>query len=103
MSLLFQNISENESSIARKVFEKHYEVDPKMENEYDERRKMLMYDDIMYNLSYLHTAIQLDDDKIFVEYSLWLYHLLCNLMNDLNKARIKDQMISHYKIKEVGT
>ena len=98
MSLLFLQTSDNESSIARRVFEKHFEADPQLGKDYDERRKMLMYDDIMYNLSYLHTAIQLDDDKIFVEYSLWLYHLLCNLMKDLDRARIRDQMVHHYRI-----
>lgn len=98
MSLLYLQTGENESNIARKVFEKHFEADPQLGKDYDERRKMLMFDDIMYNLSYLHTAIQLDDDKIFVEYSLWLYHLLCNLMKDLDRARVKDQMVFHYKI-----
>jgi MerR family transcriptional regulator, light-induced transcriptional regulator len=98
MSLLLQVRSDKVDSIARKVFERHFELDPKLGIEYDERRKMVMYDDILINIGYLDTAISMDDGKIFTEYSIWIYRLLCSLMKDLGKERIKDQMIMHYKI-----
>ncbi len=98
MSLLFQVQGHKVDSIARKVFERHFELDPKLETEYDERRKMVMYDDILINIGYLDTAISMDDGKIFTEYSIWIYRLLCSLMKDLDKERIKDQMIMHYEI-----
>ena len=84
--------------IARVVYDRHFELDPKLHTEYDDRRKRLMYEDILYNLSYLDTALKVNDDKIFVSYSVWVYELLCHLMKDLNGDRIKDQMVLHYKI-----
>lgn len=98
MSLLFQLHNEKVDAIARMVYERHFELDPKLETEYDERRKMVMYDDILINLGYLDTAISMDDEKIFTEYAIWIFRLLCSLMKDIKKERIKDQMIMHYKI-----
>ena len=64
----------------------------------DERRKQLMYDDVVYNLSFLLTAVYFDDHKIFDDYSIWIYELLCNLMKDLDRDRIMQQMVHHYEI-----
>jgi methanogenic corrinoid protein MtbC1 len=98
MSLLFKLHSEKVDAIARMVYERHFELDPKLNAEYDDRRKLVMYDDILINLGYLDTAINMDDGKIFTEYAIWIYRLLCSLMRDLDKERIKDQMIMHYNI-----
>ncbi len=102
MSLLFYNTSEKVISLSKKVFNRHFEIDPQLKLDYDDRRKSLMYEDILYNMSYLNIAIEFDDDKIFTEYSIWLYHLMCNLMKDLSKDRIKDQMITHYELLKVA-
>ncbi len=98
MSLLFQNANERMIEIAKEVFIRHFELDPKLSEMYDERRKMLMYEDILYNLGYLDTAMSLNDDKIFPEYARWIYRLLYYLMKDLNKETVKDQMALHFKI-----
>lgn len=83
-------------------FEKHFKNDPALDLEYDSRRKRLMYQDILYNLGYLNIAMEFDDDKIFTDYAIWIYQLLCNLMKDLNKDRIRNQMVLHYQmLKEV--
>lgn len=98
MSLLLQNTDEKTKKIARKVFEKQFELDSKLTQEYDERRKEQMYNDILYNLGYLNVAIEFDEDKVFTDYAVWIYHLLCNLMKDLDRNRIKEQMIHHYNL-----
>ena len=100
MSLLFQISNEKVNHIARQVCDKHFEIDPKLHSEYDERRKRLMYEDVLYNIAFLNTAMEFNDDKIFIDYAVWLYQLLCHLMKDLNRDRIKDQMVLHYKILE---
>ncbi|HKM08822.1 MAG TPA: cobalamin-dependent protein [Sphaerochaeta sp.] len=64
----------------------------------DDRRKQLMFQDILYNFSFLSTAVRLQDAKIFASYAVWLFELLCNLMRDLDRDRIKNQMIDHYRI-----
>lgn len=97
MSLLMNGTDVRLISIARKVFDKQFENDPKLELEYDDRRKKLMYDDIVYNLGYLDTAIKFNDPQIFCDYSVWIYQLLCYIMKDLSRDRIKEQMINHYE------
>lgn len=83
---------------AQKIFEEQFKRDPKLEKEMDDRRKQLMYDDVVYNLGFLLTAVYFEDDRIFKDYSIWIYELLCNLMKDLDRDRIMKQMVHHYKI-----
>ena len=97
MSLLHVS-DEKVNRLARIVYDKHFELDPKLGVEYDDRRKRLMYEDILYNLSYLDTAIRFNDNKIFPDYAVWLYQLLCHLMKNLDRERIKEHMVLHYQI-----
>jgi methanogenic corrinoid protein MtbC1 len=98
MDLLFQNMNGNLNKLAQKVYDRHFQLDPKLEFEYNDRQKRSMYKDIFYNLEYLNTAIEYEDQKIFVNYAVWLYYLLCNLIKNLEKERIRDQMIMHYEL-----
>ncbi len=98
MSLLLQIPSEKVKMLAQKVYNRQFEMDPNLQNEYDDRRKRLMYEDILYNLGYLDTAISFHDCMIFEEYAVWVYQLLCNLMKDLGRERVKEQMILHYNL-----
>lgn len=98
MSLLLMMPDEKTNRTAKKVFEKQFEIDPKLNNEYDERRKRLMYEDIFYNLAYIDAASYFDDEKIFSEYAIWLFELLCHIMKDIPEQRIQKQLITHYEI-----
>lgn len=98
MSLLFPVLDPKMSDVAREVYQRQFVIDPKLDQEYDERQKKLMYDDILMNIGYINTALELDDEKIFVEYSVWIYRLLCSLMKNLDKDRIKEHMIKHFEI-----
>ncbi|MHB1154350.1 MAG: cobalamin B12-binding domain-containing protein [Eubacteriales bacterium] len=98
MSHLFQNSNQKVNNLAVKVFDRQFELDKKLNLEYDERRKVLMFEDILYNLGYLDTAMALDEEKIFTEYAVWIYHLMCHLMKDLSRERLRDQMVLHYEI-----
>lgn len=98
MSLLMNYNDPTMLAVAQKVFEEQFKRDPKLNTELDTRRKQLMYDDVVYNMSFLLTATYFDDDTIFAEYSVWIYELLCNLMKDLDRDRIMQQMVDHYAI-----
>lgn len=98
MSLLFQDLPEEIISLSKKIYERHFELDPKLGHEYDNRQKRLMYNDILYNLGYLDAAVRLGDEKIFTEYSVWLYRLLCHLIKGLSRERIRDQMTGHFSV-----
>jgi methanogenic corrinoid protein MtbC1 len=84
--------------LAQKVYADHFAFDRRLELEYDDRRKRLMYEDILYNISFLMTAVHFSDEKIFTSYARWLNQLLCNLMPDLDRVRIMTQMKDHYRI-----
>ena len=98
MSLLFQNLPEEIISLSRKIYGRHFELDPKLADEYDNRQKRMMYNDILYNLGYLDAAVRLGDEKIFTEYSVWLYRLLCHLMKNFSRDKIRDQMTAHFSV-----
>ncbi|MBF7097021.1 cobalamin B12-binding domain-containing protein [Alkalibacter mobilis] len=90
------------NKLAQVIFDRQMEKDPKLETQFDERRKRSMYNDILYNLSYLNVAMEFNDEKLFTNYAVWLYNLLCPLMKDLGDERVKKFMISHYMVlKEV--
>lgn len=98
MSLLFQDLPEEIISLSKKVYDKHFETDPKLADEYDNRQKRMMYNDILYNLGYLNAAVRLGDERLFTDYSVWLYRLLCHLIKNLSRERIRDQMTLHFKV-----
>ena len=102
MSLLTSLNDPRILQLAQKVYTDHFTRDPKLEIEYDDRRKKLMYEDILYNISFLMTAVHFSDEKIFTSYARWLNELLCNLMPDLDRDRIMTQMIDHYQILAVS-
>ncbi|MEA5018696.1 MAG: cobalamin-dependent protein [Erysipelotrichaceae bacterium] len=98
MSLLMNFNDQRFTKIAQMVFEQQFINDPKLTDEMDERRKRLMYDDVIYNISFLMTSVYFNDKKIFATYAVWLYELLCSLMKDLDRYRIMELMIDHYQI-----
>ena len=98
MSLLMNYNDQRYIEIAQMVFEEQFRRDPKLGTEMDERRKRLMYDDVIYNISFLMTAVHFKDSLIFEHYAKWIYELLCNIMKDLDRNRIMEHMTGHYRI-----
>lgn len=98
MSLFIHDFRGEMQDMAQAVYKRHLARDAKLNMEYNDRRKRLMYEDILSNLLYLQTAMRFEDHKLFVNYAVWIYQLLCNLMPDLSRERIKEQMVMHYQI-----
>ena len=98
MSLLYLEPLEVEMKLAQKVFNRHFERDNKLASEYDERRRKLMLTDIQYNLKIVNIAVKYGSEALLTDYAGWIYKLLVSRMNDLPPDRIKDQMITHYRI-----
>ncbi|NCC66116.1 MAG: cobalamin-binding protein, partial [Spirochaetia bacterium] len=57
MSLLLSGVDPKLITLAQKIFDKQFEEDPKLAFELDERRKQLMFQDILYNFSFLSTSV----------------------------------------------
>ncbi|MCF7924216.1 MAG: cobalamin-dependent protein [Candidatus Izimaplasma sp.] len=98
MGLLNNNLSSTFNKVANNVYNQHFIKDKKLEEEYDDYRKKKMYEDILYNLSFLEVSYNLEEENLFLEYAKWLYELMMYLMPDLSKERIKEHMILHYEL-----
>ncbi len=57
MTLLMNYNDPRLLEVAQKIFIEQFKRDPKLEVEMDDRRKKLMYDDVLYNLSHLLTQL----------------------------------------------
>lgn len=69
MSILMNTSDYRYIEISQTVFQEQFRRDPKLELEMDERRKRLMYEDVVYNISFLMTAVSLKDERVFTEYA----------------------------------
>lgn len=98
MGLLFHNLSATFTDVADKVYQRQFDEDPKLLEEYGDERKKRMYEGILHNLSFLEVSLELNDSKLFTDYAKWLLKLLIHLMPDLGEARVKAQMVHHYAI-----
>ena len=100
MGLLIHDLSKDFHKVAEEVYEKHFEVDKRLESEYSDYHKQKMYEDTLHNLSFLEVAIRLEEKAIFKNYIDWLIQLMFNLMDDVSTKKIKEQMTTHFKLIE---
>ncbi len=98
MSLLLTTTDPKRILLAQKIFDRQFAEDPRLDKEMDDHRRQQMFQDILYNFSFLSTSVSLQDGKIFASYAVWLYELLCNIMKDLDRDRIMTMMVDHYRI-----
>ncbi|MGD9676935.1 MAG: B12-binding domain-containing protein [Vulcanibacillus sp.] len=100
MSLFRYESLENNYKLASKIYDRYLTRLPSLQNEYSDAQKRSMYNDIIYNLEHLQAAIKLQDGKIFEDYALWLFQLLCHFIKNIDENILKEQMIVHYEIIE---
>lgn len=100
MSLLPIDQKPEFRSLANEVFNRQFELDPQLGRELDEIDKKKMYQDVLYNVDMLYTALTLGDGKIFEYYARWLYQLLCPLMPYCTRERVRDQLLDSYALME---
>ncbi len=74
--------------LAQEIFDRQVAEDPSLVEEMDDRRRHLMFQDILYDFSYLSTAVRLQDEMVFASYAVWLYEVLCTMMKDMDRYRI---------------
>lgn len=90
--------SYDQLELAELIFKKQFELNPQMAKEYNNHQKRLMMEDIIYNLEYLFTAIELDDHRLFTDYVRWLVHLLWSLRKNHDKGQVNQRLIEHFEI-----
>ena len=55
-----------------------------------------------FTVDFLYASVQLDDKKIFEDYVLWFYELLCPVMADMPKHRVRALLLRHFSVVENG-
>ena len=100
MSLLPIDQNPEFRGLANEILNRQFELDPKLGRELGEMDKKKMYQDVVYNLDMLYTALALEDGKIFENYARWLYQLLCPLLSSYTKERVRDQLLDSYALME---
>lgn len=100
MSLLPIDQNPEFRSLANEILNRQLELDPQLGRELDEMAKKRMYQDVVYNLDMLYTALALEDGKIFEYYARWLYQLLCPLLPCCTRERVRDQLLDSYALME---
>lgn len=98
MGLLLHQFTEDFKMIVEEVYQRHFDVDPRLKEEYNDYQKKRMKEDVEYNLSFLQIAYLMNDSSIFREYSIWLMSLMMNLMPQVGLTRMKEKMITHYQL-----
>lgn len=86
------------TTLAQMIYRMQFEKDPLLSQEFDDRRKRLMYADITYNISFLFTAVRFQEENIFIEYAKWLHELLISLMKDFTRERVTAIIVDHYEV-----
>ncbi len=84
--------------LANEIFNRQFEIDPKLRNELSEIAKMKMYRDVLHNINILNMALELGDEMIFEYHARWIYQLLCPLLPHCTRARVKELLQQHYEL-----
>ena len=98
MSLLQVERTPEFQRLTDEVYRRQLESDARLNQDLSETAKKKMYQDVEYNVDFLHTALVLEDDQIYGEYARWLYQLLCSLMTYYSRELVRDLMVQHFSV-----
>ncbi|WP_195269481.1 cobalamin-dependent protein [Eubacterium sp. 1001713B170207_170306_E7] len=100
MSLLPMDQNQEFRSLADELFSRQFELDPQLGRELDATARKKMYQNDVYTVGMLCTALALEDGKIFESYAQWFYQLLCPLIPCYTRERIRDLLLDSYALME---
>lgn len=72
-------IKANLNELSLKIMNRQYDKQPELQKVYDGIRKHKFLDDIMYNLSFLSSAVSVDNKGLYLNYMDWLGGLMRNI------------------------
>lgn len=98
MSLLLTDQNPGFQQLTNEIYRRQLEQDRPLDRQLDERAKLLMLEDVRYNVDFLRTAFELDDPGLYAGYARWVYQLLLPLMTWCTRERLRDIMVDHYEL-----
>ena len=98
MGLLLMGHDPKFQRLTNEIFTRQLRADTRLQEELDGRARQKMYQDVQYNVDFLHTALELVDEGLFERYARWLFQLLIPLMSYCTRERVRDIMVDHYEL-----
>ena len=98
MNLLRMKCGPEFQKLADEIYSRQMQDDPRIKEELNTAAREKMYQDVLYNVNLIYTALELNHDSIFEDYARWLYQLLCSLMTYCTRERVRDYMLTHYSL-----
>lgn len=98
MSLLLLAQDPEFQRLTNAIYTQQMAQDLRLQEELDSRAQQKMYQDVQYNVDFLYTALELDDDGIFEKYARWLYQLLVPVMTYCTRERLQEIMTAHFEM-----
>ena len=98
MGLLLMGHDPKFQRLTNEIFTRQLRADTRLQEELDGRARQKMYQDVQYNVDFLYTALELEDEGIFERYARWLFQLLIPLMSYCTRERVRDIMVDHYEL-----
>ena len=80
MGLLLMGHDPKFQRLTNEIFTRQLRADTRLQEELDGRARQKMYQDVQYNVDFLYTALELEDEGIFERYARWLIQLLIRLI-----------------------
>ncbi|NCB92837.1 MAG: hypothetical protein EOM40_09810 [Clostridia bacterium] len=97
MSLFYIDEADELNELVQRMSKRQYEQSPGLYDGMPERAKKFMKRDFFYGISYLKSALDLKEERIFVSYVEWTYQYLSYLMTYVSKENMTQQCRDFYK------
>ena len=96
MSLFYIDEADELNELVQRMTKKQYELTPGLYDGLPERAKKFMKRDYFYAISYLKSALDLGEERIFVSYVRWTYEYLSYLMTYVTREQMTRQCQEFY-------
>lgn len=103
MSLLLLERDPEFLKLTNEIFMRQLADDRRLNDDLSDHARRKMYQDVQYNVDFLHTALLLGDDHIFAKHARWLYQLLSSLMTYCSRERLRDILTAHFQLIKICT
>ncbi|MDD3219634.1 MAG: cobalamin-dependent protein [Lachnospiraceae bacterium] len=96
MSLFYIDEADELNELVQRMSKRQYEQSPGLYDELPERARKFMKRDFYYGISYLKSAMDLKEERVFISYVEWTYQYLSYLMTYVTKDKMTAQCKDFY-------
>lgn len=98
MSLLLRDQDLQFVKVTSEILTQQLENDRRLKEDLGSRGVKEMSHGIQCIVDILHIALQLEDENILEKHARWTFQLLCPLMSNCTRERIRDILVNNYEV-----